>query len=194
MEKNMRIKNLKLKEGMDRDDYAWHRELQNQQKEEKESKAGILKKIKDAIAKLKASYKFKIDVPDDGHDDSDLKKYSSDGVKPNTDPAEQNIQKNTQLSWDPKDAVDLYKSGKPYFKYRVWNPVEDKNFITYVVDKVKKMLGDDSEGVTPENVKLAFESIRDKKDRNALYESYLTTTGNKEILFGQTIKLKELLK
>ena len=76
----------------------------------------------------------------------------------------------------------------------MWNPVEDKNFITYVVDKVKKMLGDDSEGVTPENVKLAFESIRDKKDRNALYESYLTTTGNKEILFGQTIKLKELLK
>ena len=190
----MRIKNLKLKEGMDRDDYAWHRELQNQQKEEKESKTDLLKKIKDAIAKLKANYKFKIDEPDDGHDDSDLKKYASDGVKPNTDPAEQNIQKNTQMGWDPKDAVELYKSGKPYFKYRMWNPVEDKNFITYVVDKVKKLLGSDSEGVTPENVKLAFESEEIKKDSKKLYETYLLNTGNKQMLFGQTIKLKDLLK
>lgn len=183
-----------MAEGMGRDDYEWHREVTNQQNKETESKSGIMKKIKDAVAKIKAGYRFKIDTPNDGHDDSDLKKYDSEGVKASTDPVEQNVQKTAGMGWDPKDAVDLYKSGKPYFKYRMWNPLEDRTFIAYVVDKVKKLLGPDASAVTPENVKLAFESIADKKDKNELYEQYLLDTCNKEMLFGQTIKLKELLK
>lgn len=178
----------KAKEG------SWASDLAGEVEDEKKQKEGIMSLIKKALSKIQAAYKLKIDNPG-GEDDSDHKKNSGDGiVKPGADPSEANVQKKTNMAWSPKDAVEMYKIGKPYDKFRLWNPLEDSTFFSYVVDKVKRLIKQDSPGtdislVTDSNVKLAFESIHDPKDAMALYESFMATISK-----GQTIKLKTLLK
>lgn len=183
MEINMRIRNI-INE-VDHGDLDLQATYNNDKKEEND----LIKKIKDVLKTLKV--KLKIDEPggDDDLDHEDNAKAVGNIVNPITDPSEKNVQIKSNLPMSPAEAVEMYNIGKPYDKFRLWNPTEDKDgFMKYIADKLKRALGMD---IPKKTIMAALESVEVKKDVSVLYEHFMFERSGKK---GQTIKLKELLK